>query len=88
MKVIKQGRPQKGWAKKFTCTGKGNGGGGCAAVLLVEQADLYQTCSSALGEVETYVTFTCASCGVETDIEYDGPNRHQIPDKSDRQEAP
>ena len=27
MKVIKEGRKQKGWAREYTCTGSGNGGG-------------------------------------------------------------
>jgi hypothetical protein len=27
MKVIEKGREQKGWAKKFKCTGEGNKGG-------------------------------------------------------------
>lgn len=78
MKVVKPGRPQRGWAKEFSCTGKGNGGGGCGATLLVEQSDLYKTYSHALHETETYVTFTCACCGVETDINYDGPSYRSI----------
>jgi len=43
MKVIQKGRGQKGWAKEFTCTGKGNGDGGCEAVLLVEADDIFRT---------------------------------------------
>lgn len=70
MKVVKKGRPQKGWAKEFTCTGKGNGGGGCGAVLLVEEGDFYQTCRSFYdGSTERYTTFRCTECGVETDVE-------------------
>lgn len=69
MKVLKRGRKQKGWTSEFTCTGKGNGGGGCGAKLLVSEDDLYHTFSSALGEVETYTTFRCPCCGVETDVE-------------------
>ena len=68
MKVVKKGRAQKGWAQEFTCTGKGNGNGGCGAVLLVEEGDLYQTCNSCMGETEYYTTFKCACCGVETDV--------------------
>lgn len=48
MKIIKEGRKQTGWSKELTCTGKGNGGGGCGAVLLVEQTDLYNTFSTRL----------------------------------------
>jgi hypothetical protein len=74
MKVIKPGRKQKGWAEEFTCTGKGNGNGGCTATLLVEHGDLYNTYSHALHETDTFVTFRCAACGVQTDItNYRGP---------------
>lgn len=68
MKIIKPGREQKGWAKELECTGAGNGGGGCGAVLLVEQADLFQTSRSYMdGETERFATFTCAACDVDTD---------------------
>ena len=68
MKLIKPGRPQKGWAKEAKCTGDGNGGGGCGAELLIEEADLYITSSSCRDETDYYETFTCAACGVETDM--------------------
>lgn len=68
MKVVKQGRPQTGWAKEFTCTGGGNGGGGCGAELLVEEGDLFRTQSSARDETTTHTTFRCPECGVNTDI--------------------
>ena len=75
MKVIKKGRPQKGWAKEFICTGAGNNGGGCGAKLLVEHSDLYITGSHHYdGSSDYYTTFTCPECGVMTDItRYDGP---------------
>lgn len=70
MRVLKKGRPQKGWAKQFTCTGKGNGNGGCGAVLLVEEGDLFHTRSSCYdGSSETYTTFRCPECRVLTDVE-------------------
>ncbi len=73
MKVIRPGREQKGWAKELECTGKGNGDGGCGAILLVEQDDLLRTGSSAMGERDYYVSFICAACGVMTDTkEYKG----------------
>ena len=84
MKVLKKGRPQKGWSKEFICTGKGNGNGGCGAKLLVEQDDLYKTSHTDMcGDTEYFVTFRCIACGVETDInrEYTGP-WHELPDKS------
>jgi hypothetical protein len=69
MKVIKEGRKQTGWAKEFECTGKGNGGGGCGAILLVEQSDVYRmSCTDYGGDIEVYNTFKCSQCGVETDI--------------------
>jgi hypothetical protein len=69
MKVIKKGRPQKGWSKKYKCTGSGNGGGGCGAVLLVEEGDLFETSSGHYdGSTDYYTTFQCIECGVKTDI--------------------
>jgi hypothetical protein len=76
MKVIKKGRPQKGWAAQFTCTGESDTGGGCGAVLLVEQDDIYtfmtggSYCENA---DETNYAFTCSECGVETVVK---SNRH------------
>lgn len=69
MKVLKKGRPQKGWASEFECTGEGNDGGGCGAKLLVEQGDLFKTYSHARDETTEYVTFICSGCVVLTDIE-------------------
>ena len=68
MKVLKKGREQKGWSVEVTCTGEGNGLGGCGAKLLVEEADLYQTTRCCRDEVDYFVTFRCIECRVETDI--------------------
>lgn len=69
MKVLKKGRPQKGWATEAVCTGEGNGRGGCGARLLVEKGDLYQTSrSDYIGDTDYFVTFCCPDCGVETDL--------------------
>ncbi len=68
MKVLKKGRPQKDWAAKFVCTGKGNDGGGCGAKLLVEQADLFKQYSQIRDETTTYLSFLCCECGVKTDF--------------------
>jgi len=68
MKVLKKGRQQKGWATEVICSGQGNGGGGCGAVLLVEQGDLFHTASHARDETTVYTTFRCCECGVLTDI--------------------
>lgn len=70
MKVIKKGREQKGWAKEYKCTGKGNGGGGCGARLLVSENDLYRTISAHYdGSTDYYITFRCPECRVQTDVD-------------------
>lgn len=68
MKIIKPGTPKGPWSKQVTCTGAGNGGGGCGAVLEVHEEDVYETWSSALHETYEYNTITCPECGYETDI--------------------
>lgn len=82
MKVLEKGRAQKGWSKQAKCTGSGNGGGGCGAKLLVEQGDLYKTWRHCLDDSEMFITFKCASCGVETDLAgVPGGVIDQIPNK-------
>jgi hypothetical protein len=67
MKVLEKG--VKGWSKEMRCSGKGNGGGGCKAKLLVEYADLFQTRESDFtGGGDLCVTFECPICGVWTDL--------------------
>lgn len=67
MKVLKKG---PGWSLEQICTGKGNGGGGCGATLLVEKNDIYMTSRSFIdGSTDYYYTFRCPCCQVETDIE-------------------
>ena len=84
MKVLKKGTPQKGWAKEFSCTGNGNGGGGCKAKLLVEQDDVFKTYSHHYdGSSETYNTFKCSECSVLTDIKEHLPFTPRSPRKSD-----
>jgi hypothetical protein len=69
MKVLSPGDGRKGWSTKKKCTGSGNGDGGCGAMLLVEQGDLFTTASSHYdGSTDVYVTFKCPSCGVLTDL--------------------
>ena len=69
MKVLKPGREQKGWTKKCRCTGRGNGGGGCGAELLVERADVFRTGNSSYdGDRDYFNTFMCPSCNVCTDL--------------------
>jgi len=69
MRVIKKGREQIGWSRQKICTGDGNGGGGCGAVLVVEERDLFRTGKHPYdGSHEYFCTFKCISCGVLTDI--------------------
>ncbi len=68
MMVLKKGRKQDGKSFELKCTGKGNGNGGCGAILLVSENDMYQTESHALHETDYYVTFRCPECRVETDV--------------------
>jgi len=68
VQVIKEGRKQTGWSQQLECTGAGNGGGGCGAMLLVEIGDVFETQSSCRDETDYYVTFRCQCCGVLTDI--------------------
>jgi hypothetical protein len=65
MKII-----QEGEGKKHTCTGKGNGGHGCRAILAVTKEDIYYTVQAVPQESPDYfLTFQCPQCGIETDIE-------------------
>jgi len=71
MKVLKAGKNPDihEWSAAFECTGLGNEGKGCGAVLLVAESDLYRTSSHHYdGSSESYITFMCPQCGVETDI--------------------
>jgi hypothetical protein len=68
MKLLKKGRDENGWSVEASCSGEGNEGGGCGALLLVEQADLFRTSSSARDETTYYTTFRCPECHVMTDI--------------------
>ncbi len=75
MKVIKKGRERAGWSRELTCTGAGNGKGGCGAVLLVSEYDIYRTViEDHSGDKEFFCTFFCPECGVETDVDVP-PNR-------------
>ena len=67
MKVLKKGKPQVGWAKEYLCSGSGNGDGGCGALLLVEQDDVFLTIGNG-GRNDKYFTFRCPDCGVWTDL--------------------
>jgi hypothetical protein len=71
MKVLKPGRPQTEYSVEQTCTGDGNGGGGCGAVLLVEYPDMRYlpgVPGDTWGSRDPAVMFRCCSCGVVTDM--------------------
>lgn len=68
MKVVKKGNGAVGWSKELTCTGAGNEGRGCGAVLLVEEDDVYSTQGGVKDETYYYTTFVCTECGVATDF--------------------
>ena len=84
MKVIQPGRKQRGWSKEFKCTGRGNGGGGCGAILLISEYDLYETVDSHQGDNDYFVTFCCSTCGVETDVEVDIIPNGERPSEAER----
>lgn len=68
MKVLKQNHAK--WTKEVTCTGKGNGDGGCESLLLIDKNDLYNTYKHYYdGTMDIFTTFKCCLCGVETDVE-------------------
>jgi hypothetical protein len=79
MKVIKEGKNPdvREWSAEFECTGHGNGGQGCGAILLVAESDLYRTESHARDETTSYITFMCPQCGQETDIRSSDGYRHE-----------
>lgn len=83
MKVIKQGRQQAGWSKELECTGAGNRGGGCGAILLVEIGDLFYTMVNVRDETDYYVTFKCSECGVLTDVKDSPIHAIQLPSKKE-----
>lgn len=58
MKIVKPGRDQKGWAQEVSCSVAG----GCAAVLLVEQADLFHPKTSE--DSDPRIGFECGACGM------------------------
>jgi hypothetical protein len=82
MKVIQKGRTQTGWAKELVCSGAGNHGGGCGAILMVEQGDLFNTFIHSRDEREVFVTFRCSECGVLTDTK-DFPKGVSFPTKDE-----
>lgn len=70
------------WHLEKRCTGEGNGGPGCRALLRVEEGDLFHTHRYLHdGSHEICTTFKCLQCGVLTDIQDVMPLRFHLPDK-------
>lgn len=69
MKVLKQGRKQKGPSWELTCTGKGFPGRGCGSLLLVEKGDLKNGKNYDYGGgYEVYTYFVCCYCETKTEV--------------------
>lgn len=85
MKVLKPGRKQKGWPTEAICTGEGNQGGGCGAVLLVEEPDVFKTWTGGNyggDSPEPCATFKCPNCGVLTDLRnFPSSKLREMPDQ-------
>ncbi len=77
MKVLKRENTNT-WGTVQICTGYGNGGNGCGALLLVREEDIFATFLDDIRTPETkfFYTFKCPICGRLTDILED-----EIPDK-------
>lgn len=72
MKVIEEG---KDWNLEKRCTGSGNGGGGCNALLGISIYDIYLTHNYDYGGGhDIFYTFKCPCCQVETDL-----NESEVP---------
>ena len=68
MKVLQKGNPN-GWDIEQVCTGKGNGGGGCGARLLVSWEDIFLNSHYYInGTSNIYYYSSCPECGIKTDI--------------------
>lgn len=70
MKILEAGKSTK-WSIQHRCTGWGNGGNGCEALLEIEYDDLryFQGNNSPTwGGRDPAVSFKCPCCGKLTDI--------------------
>ncbi len=67
MKIIEPGKFNKEWTIRHRCTGWGNDGHGCDALLEVEKSDLRYFPGDAQ-HLESSVSFKCACCGALTDL--------------------
>ncbi len=65
MKVLREG---KSWILEHECTGWGNGGHGCGALLGIERSDLRYYIGGGYMDRDPAVTFRCPCCGETTDL--------------------
>jgi hypothetical protein len=68
MKVLREG---KSWLLEHDCSGFGNGGKGCGALLGIGREDLYYfrgLPGDSWGSREAAVMFKCPCCGQVTDL--------------------
>lgn len=68
MQVIEHPTPEKA-TTKVRCTGSGNGGGGCGALLAITPEDVFITESGPCFDTEAHKTFACCLCEVWTDVD-------------------
>jgi len=69
MKVIQSGNPAGAWSKEYSCTGLGNGNGGCGAILEVNGNDIMHTYYTIMGREECHCfTIECPECKTWTDL--------------------
>lgn len=79
MKVLQTGRPPAEWVLEQECTGRGNGGAGCGAILLLSYDDLFLTAEMAPMGRQVAVTCECPECSCYTDLEVkDFPPRWRL----------
>lgn len=71
MKVLEPGKFGENWTIQHRCTGWGNGGGGCEALLEIEKSDLRYfrgVPGDSWGSRDPAVTFKCPCCSTLTDL--------------------
>ncbi len=66
--VLKKGDRDVCLVGDYECTGKGNKGRGCGAILRIRTRDLYQTVCESYDDREYFITFVCPECATETDV--------------------
>ena len=68
MKVIREG---KAWVLQHECTGFGNEGKGCGALLEMERSDLRYFAGGGYMDRDPAVVFKCPCCKQTTDLGFD-----------------